>query len=458
MAVIRLFDKFIDFWKGVTARMFSKQTVQDALGIHVAASTEMIEAIQRWTAMFEEKESKLRLPSAIASEMARLVTIEMKSEITGSKRADYLNEIYGRVIAKAKINTEFAAAKGAVVFKPYVADGEMGVDCIGADAFYPTKYNTSGDVVGGVFIERIYAKNNVVYTRLERHEFVGEQYIITNRAFKSESDGVLGREISLTSVPEWSNLESSVSLDHVTIPLFAYYKMPMANCVDSTSPLGVSIYAKAEKLIADAEKQYRDFLWEFESGERKLYIASTALKRDENGNPIYPKNKRLYQMLETDDTSLHKEFSPPFREENYINGLNAILRRIEYNVGLAYGTLSDVQDSEKTAEEVRASKQRSYATVCDIQKNLQTALEQLVGAMDALCTLYKLAPSGEYDISFEWDDSIVVDRKTEYQVRKELVSLGSYKPWELRMWYFGEDEETAKAMCAEDDNEFNLDE
>jgi len=139
------------------------------------------------------------------------------------------------------------------------------------------------------------------------------------------------------------------------------------------------------------------------------------------------------------------------RGQELADGLSRIFRQIEFNCGLAYGTLSDVQSSDKTAEEIKASKQRSYATICDNQKALKTALEDLVYAMDVWCTLYNLTPMGKYEVSFEFDDSIVADRKAEFVEKQALVSAGIMTKWEFRMWYFGEDEETAKKNIS---NEF----
>ena len=71
--------------------------------------------------------------------------------------------------------------------------------------------------------------------------------------------------------------------------------------------------------------------------------------------------------------------------------------------------------------------------------------------MDVLATLYSLAPQGEYDTSFEFDDSIVADRRVEFTEKMQLVSSGIMQAWEFRMWYFGEDEETARAKAANDE-------
>ncbi|MEG2348580.1 MAG: hypothetical protein RSB67_02900 [Clostridia bacterium] len=48
-----------------------------------------------------------------------------------------------------------------------------------------------------------------------------------------------------------------------------------------------------------------------------------------------------------------------------------------------------------------------------MQNNLQETLEHLVYILNVYVDLYELAPSGEYETSFEWDDSIVVDSEYE---------------------------------------------
>lgn len=448
-----MFERIKDFAWGVIEKMFSKETVQDALKINIAMPGRMIDAIRMWSELFVGGEGNtLRLPGAIASELARLTTIEMKSEVSGSKRADFLNEAYGEVIRDVRNNVEFACAKGGLVFKPYVADGKIGVDYIQADFFWPTSFDSSGNMTGAVFGERKFTGKDTVYTRLEYHEKVGEAYRIKNTAYRSHNAGGLGIPVSLKNVPEWAGIEPEVVLKNVPCMLFGYFKMPMANSVAPGSPVGVSAYARAVGLIQDANKQYERLLWEFESGDRAVYISDLALQKDKDGKIKYPKGKeRLYRTLGAEDENFFKDWTPTIREQNILNGLDSILRRIEFSCGIAYGTLSNVQNADKTAEEIRASKQRSYATVSDIQRALQKALEELVEAMDVLVSLYKLAPAGKYEVSFEFDDSIIADRAKEYQEKKELVTLGVLKLWELRAWYLGETEEQAKKALEEDD-------
>lgn len=102
------------------------------------------------------------------------------------------------------------------------------------------------------------------------------------------------------------------------------------------------------------------------------------------------------------------------RDNSYFHALNQIFRQIENTTELSYGTISEVSDVEKTAEEVKISKQRSFVRVCDIQKNLQTALEQLAAAVslrqaeDAGCYLMEItAHSGARPDHAKWQGQLV---------------------------------------------------
>lgn len=437
-----MFEKIKDLWGRVKAVVFDKGTIKNAMREDIAMSDNMSQAIQMWSEMYVNGKD-LQLPSAIAGEIARLVSIEMKSEISGSTRADFINKKYAEIIEDIRTPLEYGCAKGGLVFKPYVSNGNIAVDYIQADAFFPLRFNNSGQITAAVFVERI-AKGSTYYTRLERHELNSTVYTIKNTAYMSLSSSTIGSQISIESVSEWKDLQEEMSFTNIKQPLFGYFKPAIANTIDTSSPIGVSVYSKAVELIDEANKQFERFCWEFESGERALYANTMAFKKDKNGRPILPHTK-LYKTLDVEDMDLFKEWTPTLRETELANGLSRIFRQIEFNCGLAYGTLSDVQNTDKTAEEIKASKQRSYATISDNQKALKNALTDLVYAMDVWCTLYNLAPMGKYDISFEFDDSIVADRKAEFTEKQALVSVGIMSKWEFRMWYFGEDEETAKA-------------
>ena len=433
-----------DFVENFIERMKNsmlKTTLKNALGSQLPIKNEMAEALQLWSALYE-KNSGLNLAAAISSEIARMVTLELSSKISGSTRADFLNQRYSELIDSIRTPIEYGCAKGGLVFKPYVADGRLNIDCVQADSFFPISFDNQGRITDALFIERE-TQGNAYYTRIERHTLSGGKYTVTNKAYKSFSKDIPGVQTELSSVNKWSGLGEELVIDHVKHPLFGYFKPALANNIDPHSPLGVSVFANAVSLIEDAEQQYKRLIWEFESGERAVFANSMAFRMDKSGKPKLP-DKRLYRTIDVEDMDFFREWSPQFREASIASGLDRIFRQIEFCCGLAHGTLSDISNSEKTAEEIRASKQRSFSTVSDNQKSLRKALSDLVYAMDVWCTLYNLAPMGKYSISFDFDDSIIADRSLEFNEKYKLLEAGIMKPYEFRMWYFGEDEETAK--------------
>lgn len=463
----------------------------------------------------------LGLPSLIASEKARTALLEMKSDISAptkeveeanpdyvdpqkdvygnlipsatpktiikeipigdTSRAEYLNNQYQtKLLKRLRTNLEYGIAKGGLVIKPYIVVSDMigengqgnrvdiEFDFIQADAFYPLAYTANGKITEAAFIQTR-ADKDYTYRRLEYHKWENNTVTVINKAFRTTNNqntytGVssidLGHEIPLTTVPEWKDIEPETTIKNVNRPLFAYFKMPEANTIDSSSPLGISGFAKAKSLIKDADMQYSRLLWEYEGGELAIDIDRDALRFTEDGTgathtvrPIM--QQRLYRQVDlgsTDDT--YEPYAPSLRDNSYIKGLNTILMRIEDVCGISRGTLSEVYTAEaRTATELKILKQRSYQTNADIQQAVEDALRDVIYIMNAYCDLYEITPDGEYDISFEWDDSIIVDTDTELLNRITLQQNGLASKLENRMWYFGETERQAKEALMQIDQE-----
>lgn len=346
---------------------------------------------------------------------------------------------------------------------------EIEFDFVQADRFYPLSFDNNGKITEAAFIQTK-TDNDKVYTRLEHHLLKGRTVTVSNYAFvrtnvdsmlrgiiKNPSD--LGKPCKLSEVPEWANLAERVVINNVDKPLYAYFKMPEANTIDPYSPLGVSAYSRVVSLIKDADEQYSRMLWEFEGGELAIDVDRDALKIQEYGNgqnqtrmPV--KQERLFRKVDLNSEETYNVFAPELRDDSLSHGLNVILTRIEDVVGFSRGTISEEADvSAKTATELKIEKQRSYAANRDIQMALEDALRDAVYVMDVLCTLYEITPPGEYEISFEWDDSIIVDTEAELQTRMNLVNAGISSKLETRMWYFGETENQAKAALQKIEDE-----
>ena len=121
---------------------------------------EMYDKISLWAAMYEnrapwlnEEVTGLGIPAAVAAELARLVTIEMKTAVTGGERAAFLDEAYQKAAVCARQFTETACAKGSVILKPYPKDGQIYIDYIQPEDFMPIAFDGDGNVTAAAFAD-----------------------------------------------------------------------------------------------------------------------------------------------------------------------------------------------------------------------------------------------------------------------------------------------------------------
>ena len=131
--------------------------------------------------------------------------------------------------------------------------------------------------------------------------------------------------------------------------------------------------------------------------------------------------------------------------EAYIRGLEKAYRNIEFIVGLAYGDLSDASEVDKTATEIKASKQRKYNRVNAIQENLRDCLEDFVDALAFYNEMY----TSSYELSCTFNDSILTDEETEREQDRKDVAMGVMSLTEYRSKWYQEDKETAAANLPE---------
>ncbi len=433
-----------------------------AAGYRVAVSDEMINRIREWGEIYENKApwlqsdfekriTSLELPAVIASELTRLILYKGKSWVTSkggvteNPRSQWLQKQYSVFMKGLRPELELACAVGGMVFKPYIVNSRIYVDTIANDRFIPCAFDLEGNITETVFLSTAVIGNKY-YTRLECHSWKSDsRYEITNRVFSSNTSGSLGTECDFSEVPQWSGIEKTHSFKNIEQPLFAYFKLPIANNIDRNSTMGISCFSRSVNQIRQADEQWERIMWEFQGSELAVMAESGMFRIVKGETDIPSGNKRLYRIFQDRDSKdLFKEFAPSIRDNSLFNGLNRIFQRIEFNCGLAYGTLSDPQTVEKTAEEVRGSKQRSLTYIQNIQEALQDSLQHLIYALNAYADICELSPSGEYETVFEWGDGVTEDRDKEFSRRLQLVTAGKLKTEKFLAWYFGCSEEKAK--------------
>lgn len=445
--------------------MLPYRSIESVESVDTPLSPEMANALDNWYKLYTNQApwlgdsvKSLNLPAFISSELARQILLELKWSITGkneaaNKRAEYLKTEFEKLLPILRHKLEQGCAAGGMTIKPYTKDGHLFFDFTMDWSLYPVAFDDDGNMSDVIFRDMI-IEGKTIYNRLERHTVLNDDSVrITQRAFKSTVKDSIGVPIPLTDVPQWAELEPEAIVKDTGGQMFGWFKVAAANNIDPDSPMGASCFAKAQGTIEQADRQYSRLLWEFEGSELAIDVDPTALRpnKTECGGWKMPElNKRLFRAVDVEqrDHDLYQVYSPAIRDANLINGLNQLYMRIEDQCGLARGTIADPNMDVRTATELTIVRQRSYATVSDNQTALEMCLKDVVRAMDVYATMYHLAPEGEYDVSFTWDDSIITGTMQELNERLALLNAGMMGKVEFRQWYFGETKEQAETALA----------
>ena len=492
-----IFTKLRTFVEGVLRKLITYKDIEHAVeDFESPLSQEMETALNEWADMYKGKAPWLKdgtvfslgLPAAIAAEIARQVVLELKWNITAkladgeeapedgsdpmNPRAEYLKAEFAKCIKPLRDKVETGSAAGGMAVKPYPRGKHLFFDFTMDWSMYPIAFDGAGDLTDVIFKDT-YTQGKNIYTRLERHKLEVRKVrgdadaepetvvTITQKIFKSQLRDSLGTEVPLTEVPIWAQLQPETTIRNTGGKLLVgWYKAAGANIIDFDSPMGVSVFAKARDLIRDADMQYSRLLWEFEGGEMAIDVDPLALRPKQtpggDGSIKYkpPKlNERLFRGVDCGRDETYHVFSPPLRDGSLLNGLNSILQKVEDACGLARGTFSDPTNEAMTATQLKILRKRTYDTIAGNQQALEACLRDVIHAMDVMATLYDLAPEGEYEVSFEWDDSIVTDTDQQLNERLALANAGAISRAELRGWYLGETDAQAAAAIAQIDQE-----
>ena len=167
----------VDAVKGWFYRMFTREELKKAIGYDIAPTEEQQKTISLWASMYRNQAPwvdndsifSLNLPVTIASELARAATSEMTLTLSGSARATWLQTQIKPIIDDIRTDLEVGLALGGMVWKP-VPDGKnINVSVIPADAFYPVRFDSAGEVVSAVFVEQRQVGKKY-FTKLEAHD------------------------------------------------------------------------------------------------------------------------------------------------------------------------------------------------------------------------------------------------------------------------------------------------
>jgi A118 family predicted phage portal protein len=323
-----------------------------------------------------------------------------------------------------------------------IGEGKVRIGYTMASQFVPTAWDNS-KVTSGIFVSRE-ARDGYYYTVVEWHHWDGTTYRITNDLYRqpikgSEPQNILGWWYPLDKV--YPLLSPDTTIKDVHQAFFQYVRPFGANYADDNSPLGMSIYAPALNTLHGLDIMFDSLQREFVLGKKRIIAPARSMKVSAGVNGSRPDryfdaDDEVWEALATDNPEDLKIYdnSVDLRVEPHITGINGDLSILCAQIGFDPGTLSfDATKGLKTATEVISENSKTFGTVKAHENLLKDALEDMVHAIFDLAVRYGLTwegktieslISGGYDVSVQFDDSIIEDKNAEINRGVSLVGAG----------------------------------
>lgn len=470
------FSNLFNFFTGLVRSRNVAQTMQTRFKI----PEDMMGMIEVWQDMYmaesgNGKDQRSGLCSMIANDLAKKVMSELRIGVSYGGVSDFdigLFDDDDMITLRGQV--EYAIAMGGSLMRPIVRDGRVVQEWYTPDRIIPTDWDRrtmTGVTLIDYFNKQESSGSIVTYAKLEAHGWSDDgRYHIRTKAFKNfaltstlsgfGSSGYVGKEVPLSEVPDWAEITPDIIIDNPAVPTFVYIGTPFSNNKVFNQPLGVSIFKDAIPWITEFEQAFRSAREENRHGRSRLFVAENmiserfipSVKDDDKGvwvDDLSELDKEFVRKLQTESSNdLFEQWAPALRFDSFEKYMNFLLHVICLLCGLDPSQyVFDEKVYAVTAREVISKQQKTYATICDLQRYMITpAVSHIVECVRQIQYLYDLPAIPEnIEISCDYGDSILVDEQLErenalLEVNSKLRSKLSYL-----MTQRGLTEEEAKA-------------
>lgn len=335
---------------------------------------------------------------------------------------------------------ELAFALGTGAFVEYKDGDTVKIDYIRAGMIYPLSWDNGRIKECAFASERAKGQEKQVYLNI--HKLVNGRYVIENQMFRRN-----GNTLTPVNLPE-GVLETVQTGSEM--PLFQIIVPNIVNNMEPDCPMGISVFANAIDQLEGVDLVYDSYMNEFRLGKKRIVVPITMsrVQMQEDGvtQPVFDENDTEFFAFDPGRDGEHKitDINMELRHEAHEAGIKTALGLLSAKCGLGNDRYSFEHGNVKTATEVVSEKSELFQNLKKHELLLEKAIIDLCRAVAFL-----LGQAGDFEITVNFDDSIIEDRPAEQARDGQQVRDGLMAVWEYRMKYFGESEEDAKTMAAE---------
>lgn len=372
----------------------------------------------------------LNAAKVVCDKMAAL-TYSEQCEITASD--EKYREIISDVLEENAFQSKFpewlsrAYAMGGGVMKLRIDRGEIKIDYLNADVFFPTKWNNRR-ISEGIFRSE-YVRNGKFY-RLYEYQKINENGIeISNSVWESDEKSALGTQVSVKKL--FPECEEKCQISGLKKPFFVYFKPAIGNnrCFDT--PLGLPIFANSYDTLEGIDVVFDSLQREYVLGKKRIIVPSELVRTEYNdaGDSVrmFDAEDEVYQALTCDEASKMQivDNTVQLRIQEHVDGLNALLDILSLQIGLSAGSLSfNSNEGLKTATEVVANERDTQRTVENNKNIVGEVIKDLCESIIAAwCCLNGKTPQN-CDFTINWHDNVISDDETRIKQNIELAGAG----------------------------------
>ena len=386
------------------------------------------------------------MAKTVAEDWANLLMNEKVSFSTSSERVDaVLEEVFAknRFWSSANQLIEKAFALGCGAFVEFLQKGEPMIDYVRADMIYPLSWE-NGEVIDCAFASQKNVGEKVItYLNIHQKQPSGE-YWVFNQMFESSKAGGAATGFVPISLPD--EVEE-VWMSGSSLPLFQIVKPNIANNLEMSSPKGISVFANAIDQMESIDLVFDSYCNEFRLGKKRIVVpltyAQVQMEEDGISQPIFDENDTEFFAVQLggEGTEKLQEINMELRAAAHESALKTALNAFSLKCGMGANRYRFENDTVKTATEVISAKSVLFQNIKKHEILLREVLENLIRAVAWLSGIKE-----DFEIKISFDDSIIEDTAAERVRDMQEIRDGIMQKWEYRAKWYGEDEETAKAM------------
>ena len=364
-----------------------------------------------------------------------------------------------RFMERANRMTEkaFALGTGAAILRlsgvrsgagRLLGDGntEVSVDFVDASHIVPIS-RRDGAITEAAFVSEVLRDGEkLVY--IEIHRLGQSGYVISNELLRArdgelvpaDGDGLIG-EFSTGS----------------RVPLFSILTPNVSNSVSEESGMGMSVFGDAVDCLKGVDLAFNNFCRDIKLGGKKVFLNQSLIMRDDRGVVYTPDDvaQQLFVTLGDGDIAddlMITEHNPDLRTAENADAVQHQLDYLSFRCGFGtkhYLFSETLGRAKLTATQYMGEKQDLMQNVA---KHRVMAESFLRGAARAALWAAKNVLGEDLDdgcdVTVNFDDSYFIDTETERARDRAEVAAGLLAPYEYRMRWKGENEETAREKCA----------